>query len=68
VADVKTARLAGRKIPEVEKEFEVSVILHKSSRMTDYNPQHDFPLEPGDALILMAPMENVRRVEEANRI
>jgi len=68
VADLKAARLAGRKIPDVEREYEVSVILHKSPRLTDYNPQHDLPLQPGDTLILMAPMENVRKVEEANRI
>ncbi len=67
VADLKADRLAGRKIADLEKEFDVSVVLHRSSRVTDFNPHHDRPLAPGDTLIVMAPMEKIRRMEEANR-
>ena len=67
VADVRVERLAGRKLVEVEKEFELSVVLHRNPSHKDFLPQHERPLEKGDTIVVMSPMERLRKLEDANR-
>jgi len=67
VADLQVARLTGRKLAEVQHEFDVSVVLHKNPRIQDLNPHHDRPLDRGDTIVVMSTQERIRRLEEANR-
>lgn len=67
VADLRAQRLAGRRIADIQHEYDVSIVMHKSPRMTDYNPHHDQPIEAGDMLVVMAPLEKIHKMEAANR-
>jgi Trk K+ transport system NAD-binding subunit len=67
VADLTVERLAGRKIVDLNKEFDVSVICHKGPKFTDFSPHHDGAFEPGDTLIVMGAMEKIRKLEDINR-
>jgi voltage-gated potassium channel len=67
VADIKAKGIAGRRIADIQHAYDVSVVMHKSPRMTDYAPHHDRPIEPGDVLVVMAELDRIHKVEEANR-
>lgn len=67
VADMQIAKLAGRKLPDLERDFEVSVVLHKNPKVNDFNPRHERPVETGDTIVVMSTHEQIRRLEEANR-
>ena len=62
VSDLRVARLTGKTAAQLQREFEVSVILPGA-----VGTSVDRPLEVGDTLLLAAPVERIRRVEEANR-
>jgi Trk K+ transport system NAD-binding subunit len=62
VSDLRVARLAGRTAAQLQKEFDVSVVLAGS-----FGASSDRALETGDTLVLAAPVDRIRRVEEANR-
>jgi Trk K+ transport system NAD-binding subunit len=66
VADLPVDRLAARTVDQVQKEFDVSVVLHKSQGNSDLNPTHDRPLRRGDIIVVVASIEKIRRVETAN--
>jgi voltage-gated potassium channel len=67
VVDETVDRLAPRTIPELQKEFDVTIVLHKSAGIADLNPNHDRPLLKGDIIVVVAPQEKIHRVEAANR-
>jgi len=67
VADLRVDRLAPRVVPQVEKEFEVSVVLQKTARSADLAPDRQRPLEKGDRIVVAAPIEKIRRLEAENR-
>ncbi len=66
VVDETVDRLAPRTIPQVQKEFDVTIVLHKSAGMADLNPNHDRPLLKGDIIVVVAPKEKIEKVEAAN--
>lgn len=61
VADLRVERLAGRTPAQVQREFEVSVVTAAGGA----NP--DRILQSGDTIVLVGPVERIRRLEEANR-
>lgn len=67
VADLRAQRLSGRKIDDIQHEYDVSIVMHKSAKMTDYAPHHENPIEAGDMIVVMAPLEKIHRMEAANR-
>jgi Trk K+ transport system NAD-binding subunit len=67
VADVQVEKLAGRTIPQVQREFDITLVLHKSAGFRDLNPNHDRPLQAGDIVVVVAPMEKIQRMERSNR-
>ncbi|HXX94310.1 MAG TPA: NAD-binding protein [Planctomycetota bacterium] len=67
IADQTVDRLASRTIPAVQKEFDVTVVLHKSSGTADLSPHHDRPLQKGDIIVVVAPQAKIQKVEAANR-
>ncbi len=62
VADLRVQRLAGRSPAQLQKEFDVSVATTAGCGATP-----DRALAAGDTIILEAPVERIRRLEEANR-
>jgi Trk K+ transport system NAD-binding subunit len=67
VSDIEIDRLGARTIPQVQKQFDVTIVLHKNSGAADLNPNHDRQLKKGDIIVVVAPMEKIQRVEAANR-
>lgn len=67
LADVPVDRLAARTIPQVQREFDVSVVLHKGAAAGDLSPNHERPLQKGDIIVVAAPREKIQGVEAANR-
>jgi len=67
VVDETVDRLAAKTIAQVQKEFDVTIVLHKSAGAADLNPNHDRPLGKGDIIVVVAPKEKIQRVEDSNR-
>ena len=61
LADLRVGRLAGRTPAQLQRDFEVSVVTAAGGA----NP--DRILQSGDTIVLVAPVERIRRLEEANR-
>lgn len=67
VADFSVERLGERTILDLEREFDVSVVLHKGAAGSDLNPDPPRTVRKGDTIVVVAPMEKIRRMEAANR-
>lgn len=67
VVDQTVERLAQKTIPQIQREFDVTIVLHKSAGVSDLNPNHDRPVQKGDMIVVVAPREKVQKVEDANR-
>ena len=67
VADLRVARLAGQTAAQLRKAFGASVAVHVSARGGTLEPDPARAFETGDTLVLAAPIEKVRALEEANR-
>lgn len=67
VSDLQVARLAGRTASELQRDFGAAVVLHKAVRCEAVSPDPSRPLEIGDRIVLVAPMERFRALEDANR-
>jgi Trk K+ transport system NAD-binding subunit len=67
VVDETVERLAGRSIAQVQKEFGVTVVLHKTAGMSDLHPDPDRPLQKGDIMVIVALKDRIQRVEDMNR-
>ena len=60
--------LVGRTIGDLQETFAVNVVLlHDVDGTTLVNPGHDVRLRGGDHVVVIAPVENVSRLEEAAR-
>jgi Trk K+ transport system NAD-binding subunit len=67
VADVQVERLSGRTVRQAQADYDVSIVLHKGAGASDLNPNHDRALQRGDTIVVVAPIEKIRRVETENR-
>jgi voltage-gated potassium channel len=56
--------LEGRTIAQVEKELDITIILHKGSNGLDLHPAPDITLRAGDCLVVFASLGNLARVRE----
>jgi Trk K+ transport system NAD-binding subunit len=61
------AKLPGRTVGDIQKEFEINVVMHVSGGRTDVNPSHATSLKPEDHVVLIASIENLTRLEALNR-
>lgn len=64
---VPDSRLKGRTIAALEKEIDMTVVLHKGPNGMDLHPKPDTKLESGDRIVILALLEKVRAVERLNR-
>lgn len=67
VADLQVAHLAPRTIEQLEREYDISVVLHKNARMPNLNPKRNGALQTGDTIVVVATIDKIRRLEAANR-
>ncbi len=66
VADVRVHRLPLRSIAALQKEFGVTVVLHKRNGGTAM-AELDSAVQTGDTLVVAAPGERMQKLEAANR-
>lgn len=58
--------LAGRNVGEVQKVYGVNVVMHRGAQGVLINPGHDAVLGAGDTLLVIAPMDRLVALEDAN--
>jgi voltage-gated potassium channel len=58
--------LEGRAIGEMEKELDITCILHRGSDASDLHPQPEAVLRAGDSLVVFASLEALSRLRCAN--
>ncbi|MBK8011152.1 MAG: TrkA family potassium uptake protein [Deltaproteobacteria bacterium] len=66
VADVAVSSskaMEGRSVGHVQQAFGVNIVLHQRGTKTLENPGHDFILEQGDRLLVIAPIDRIARLE-----
>ena len=66
VADLHVSRLPSRTVAALQKEYGVTVVLHKRSGGTAM-AEPDSAIQPGDTLVVAAPGERMHKLEAANR-
>lgn len=67
VADLRISRLSTRSVSAIQKDFGVSIVLHKKNTETAGLAQGESNVNAGDTLVVAATLENMHRLEEANR-
>jgi Trk K+ transport system NAD-binding subunit len=58
--------LAGRQVGDVQKQYAVNIVMHRGAQGVLINPGHDTVLGAGDTLLVIAPMERLNALEDAN--
>lgn len=67
VADLRIFRLPPRTVAALQKDFGVSVVLHKKNTAAAVMADGESHVQAGDTLVVAATLENMHRLEEANR-
>lgn len=67
LADLRIFRLSPRTVAALQKEFGVSVVLHKKNRAGAAMADAESLIQAGDTLVVAAPLEKMQKLEEANR-
>jgi voltage-gated potassium channel len=67
LADLHISRLPVHTVAALQKEFGVSVVLHKKHPACAAMPDLESRIQPGDTLVIAAPIEQMHKLEEANR-
>jgi Trk K+ transport system NAD-binding subunit len=57
--------IAGRAVGVVQAELGVNIVLHRRAEQTRINPAHDVVLEPGDHMLVLAPIDRIAALERA---
>ena len=66
VADLRIFRLPAQTVSALQKQFGVSIVLHKSHAGSGL-PDPEARIQSGDTIVVAAPIERMRQLEEANR-
>lgn len=67
VADLHIHRLPPLTIAALQREYGVSVVLHKKTSTGASMADLEDKIQPGDTLVIAAPLDKMHRLEEANR-
>jgi Trk K+ transport system NAD-binding subunit len=67
VADLKVRRLPPQSVAALQKQFGVSVVLHRGKEGSAGLPSPEANIERGDTIVVAAPIEKMHQLEEANR-
>lgn len=66
VADLRVFRLPAQTVSALQKQFGVSIVLHKNHAGAGL-PDPEARIQSGDTIVVAAPIERMRQLEEANR-
>jgi voltage-gated potassium channel len=67
VADLKVRRLGAQSVAALQKQYGVSVVLHRGKTGEAGLPVPEANIERGDTIVVAAPIERMHQLEEANR-
>ena len=67
VADLRVHRLPSQTVAAVQKDYGVTVVLHKRSAGNASMAAPETLVHPGDTLVVAAPIERMHQLEDANR-
>jgi Trk K+ transport system NAD-binding subunit len=59
--------LAGRLVGKVQAEFGANIVMYRGPQGVTINPPHETPLGPNDTVVVIAPLQRLVELEEANR-
>jgi Trk K+ transport system NAD-binding subunit len=67
VADLRVSKLPSPTVAQLQKDYGVTVVLHKRKNGEPAMPQPDTLVHPGDTLVVAAPIDRMHQLEDANR-
>jgi Trk K+ transport system NAD-binding subunit len=67
VADLRVLRLPPQSVAALQKQYGVSVVLHKGRGGAAGLPDPESQVQRGDTIVVAAPIERMQQLEEANR-
>ena len=59
--------LVGRKVGEIQSEKHVNIVMYRGPTGVNVNPSHDTVLQPNDTVLVIAPMDRLLCLEDANQ-
>jgi Trk K+ transport system NAD-binding subunit len=59
--------LKGQTVGDVQKGYAVNIVMHHGSEGADINPTHATVLEPGDMVLVIAPLDRLLALEAVNQ-
>jgi voltage-gated potassium channel len=62
-----SGKLVGRTVGEIQEKMAVNLVMHRGASGVSVNPSHGIVLCPDDTLLVIAPMEQLVELEEANQ-
>jgi voltage-gated potassium channel len=62
-----TGRLVGVSVAEIQADKQMNVVMQQGVRGVNVNPDPDIVLEPGDTILVIAPMEALLTLESLNQ-
>src|SRR5262245_24329026 len=61
------SQLVGRTVGQIQADNVVNIVMHRGSNGVNVNPSHEITLAPHDTVLVIAPMNRLLDLEEANR-
>jgi voltage-gated potassium channel len=62
-----TGRLVGRTVGDLQSDKRINIVMHQSACGVHVNPDPHILLEPGDTILVIAPMEPLMTLESMNQ-
>jgi voltage-gated potassium channel len=62
-----TGRLVGRSVGEVQTDKRINIVMQQGASGVHVNPESEIVLEPGDTILVIAPMEALLHLESINQ-
>jgi voltage-gated potassium channel len=62
-----TGRLVGRSVGDLQSDKRINIVMHQGSQGVHVNPDPQIVLEPGDTILVIAPMEALLTLESMNQ-
>jgi Trk K+ transport system NAD-binding subunit len=62
-----TGRLVGRTVGELQTDKRINIVMHQGTGTVHVNPDPQILLEPGDTILVIAPMEALLALEAVNQ-
>ena len=62
-----TGRLVGTSVGEIQADKRINIVMQQGVKGVNVNPDPDIVLEPGDTILVIAPMEALLTLESMNQ-